>query len=174
MASEGKKVYIGGLTDTCTKEDLQAHFGRYGKVATVWIARNPPGFAFVTYEEAADATEAVRVSDGEEFQGRTIRVEVSKSEGRRGGRRDRRSNSARRDERRDDYRRDDEYRRDDYRRDDYRRDDYRRDDYRREDSRRDDYRRDDTRRDEYRRDEMDTRRDDRHRRSSRSRSRGRY
>ena len=149
MSTEGRKIYIGGLTDTCTKEDLSAHFGRYGKVASVWIARNPAGFAFVTFEDVADATEAVRISDGEEFQGRAIRVELSKSDGRR-GRRERRSRTPRRDDHRDDPR---ESRRDDHRRDD-------------RDSRRDD-------RDYRRADDYDSRRDDRYRRS-RSRSRGRY
>jgi RNA recognition motif-containing protein len=143
--SESRKIYIGGLSDACTKDDLSAHFGRYGKIASVWIARNPVGFAFVTYEDVADATEAVRVSDGEEFQGRTIRVELSKSDGRRGPKRGR-SRSPRRDE---------------YRRDDSRRDyDRSRDNDR--DNRRDDYRRD------YDRDY------DRKDRRSRSRSRGRY
>ena len=164
MASEGKKIYVGGLADTCTKEDLQAHFGRVGKVAGVWIARNPAGFAFITFEEALDASEAVRVSDGEEFQGRAIRVELSRSDGRRGPR-----DGPRRAERRperslsnDRGRPQDDRRFDDYRRDDR---DYRRDDrdYQRRDER--DYRRDDyPRRDYFERDY----------RRSRSRSRGRY
>lgn len=33
--------------------------------AQIWIARNPPGFAFIDYEDFRDAEDAVRKLDGE-------------------------------------------------------------------------------------------------------------
>jgi RNA recognition motif-containing protein len=102
--SEGKKLYIGGLSETTSKEDVEAFFAKYGKLENVWIARNPAGFAFVTYEEAADAQEAVRTCDGEQFQGRSLKVEVAKNNGKRRETGDRRGGRGG-DERRGDDRR---------------------------------------------------------------------
>lgn len=139
MSTEGRKLYIGNLADGATKEDVEGFFSKFGSIETTWIARNPAGFAFVTYVDTKDASEAVRGSDGEQLQGRTLRVELAKSSGPRkdrGDRRDDRRGGDRRDDRRDDSRRDD--RRGGDRRDD-RRDEPRRDD--RRENRRDDSRR---------------------------------
>ena len=41
------KVYVGNLgTTPPAKEDVEDIFGYYGKLANVWIARSPPGFAY--------------------------------------------------------------------------------------------------------------------------------
>lgn len=37
---------------------------RYGPLRSVWIARKPPGFAFIEYEDTRDAEDAVRKMDG--------------------------------------------------------------------------------------------------------------
>ena len=43
----------------------------------IWIARNPPGFAFIDYEDFRDAEDAVRKLDG--MNG--WKVEISRSRG---------------------------------------------------------------------------------------------
>lgn len=43
----GTRVYVGGLPRDATTREIQDGFSRYGHVANIWIARNPPGFAFV-------------------------------------------------------------------------------------------------------------------------------
>jgi RNA recognition motif-containing protein len=43
----GTRVYVGGLPRDATTREVQDGFSRYGHVANIWIARNPPGFAFV-------------------------------------------------------------------------------------------------------------------------------
>ncbi|KAK4303566.1 hypothetical protein Pmani_024425 [Petrolisthes manimaculis] len=43
----------------------------------VWVARNPPGFAFVEFEDVRDAEDAVRGLDGRTICGRRVRVELS-------------------------------------------------------------------------------------------------
>ena len=45
------KVFIGGLRDDANKYDLEDAFSKYGTVKNVWVARNPPGFAFVEMED---------------------------------------------------------------------------------------------------------------------------
>ena len=39
-------------------------FGRYGQIRSIWVARKPPGFAFVEFNDARDADDAVRKLDG--------------------------------------------------------------------------------------------------------------
>ncbi|XP_010281261.1 PREDICTED: serine/arginine-rich splicing factor 7-like, partial [Phaethon lepturus] len=41
------KVYVGNLGTGAGKGELERAFSYYGPLRTVWIARNPPGFAFV-------------------------------------------------------------------------------------------------------------------------------
>lgn len=58
------KVYVGNLGNNGNKTELERAFGYYGPLRSVWVARNPPGFAFVEFEDARDATDAVRELDG--------------------------------------------------------------------------------------------------------------
>lgn len=50
---------------------------KYGEVVDVWIARNPPGFAFVEYVKSQDAEKAVRALDGVTVCGSRVRVEFA-------------------------------------------------------------------------------------------------
>uniref|UniRef100_A0A2K6GAB2 Serine and arginine rich splicing factor 7 n=1 Tax=Propithecus coquereli TaxID=379532 RepID=A0A2K6GAB2_PROCO len=59
------KVYVGNLGTGA------------GPLRTVWIARNPPGFAFVEFEDPRDAEDAVRGLDGRGICGSRVRVELS-------------------------------------------------------------------------------------------------
>ena len=45
------KIFIGGLRDDANRHDLEDAFNRYGPVKDVWVARKPPGFAFVEMED---------------------------------------------------------------------------------------------------------------------------
>lgn len=58
------KVYVGDLPKDATERELEEAFSYYGKLRNVWVARNPPGFAFVEFEDARDADDAVRELDG--------------------------------------------------------------------------------------------------------------
>ena len=42
----------------------------------MWVARNPPGFAFVWYSDEKDAIDAVKDTDGKSIGGREWRVEI--------------------------------------------------------------------------------------------------
>ncbi|XP_034044376.1 serine/arginine-rich splicing factor 7-like isoform X2 [Thalassophryne amazonica] len=71
------KVYVGNLGTGAGKAELERAFGYYGHLSTVWIARNPPGFAFVEFEDPRDADDAVRGLDGKVICGCRVRVELS-------------------------------------------------------------------------------------------------
>ena len=76
------KIYIGGLVKSIRKPDVEKAFGRFGKLKEVWLAHNPPGFAFVHYVFPEDAEDAIRAMDGKRLSGAKIRVESAKSLGR--------------------------------------------------------------------------------------------
>ncbi|KAJ3590078.1 hypothetical protein NHX12_008033 [Muraenolepis orangiensis] len=71
------KVYVGDLGNGAAKGELERAFSYYGPLRTVWVARNPPGFAFVEYEDPRDAEDAVKGMDGKVLCGSRIRVELS-------------------------------------------------------------------------------------------------
>lgn len=64
MPSLDCKVYVGDLGSSANKHDLEDAFSQYGRLTSVWVARNPPGFAFVEFEDNRDAEDAVRALDG--------------------------------------------------------------------------------------------------------------
>lgn len=35
---------------------MREHFGKFGRIANVWIARNPPGFSYVVSSASAPST----------------------------------------------------------------------------------------------------------------------
>uniref|UniRef100_A0A4W5NFR5 Serine and arginine rich splicing factor 7a n=1 Tax=Hucho hucho TaxID=62062 RepID=A0A4W5NFR5_9TELE len=71
------KVYVGDLGSGAAKGELERAFSYYGPLRSVWVARNPPGFAFVEYEDARDSEDAVKGMDGKVLCGSRIRVELS-------------------------------------------------------------------------------------------------
>jgi len=79
------KVYVGDLGSSASKQDLEDAFSPYGRLSNVWVARNPPGFAFVEFEDNRDAEDAVRALDGRNICGRRVRVELSTGRSRGGG-----------------------------------------------------------------------------------------
>lgn len=58
------KVYVGNLGSSASKHEIETAFCKYGPLRNVWVARNPPGFAFVEFEDPRDAEDAVRGLDG--------------------------------------------------------------------------------------------------------------
>uniref|UniRef100_T1JJJ1 RRM domain-containing protein n=1 Tax=Strigamia maritima TaxID=126957 RepID=T1JJJ1_STRMM len=84
-SSTGSRVYVGGLVDSVRKEDLEKEFSKFGKLNHVWVAWNPPGFAFIEFDDERDAQEAVRAMNGQDMCGSRLRVELSRGRGRGGG-----------------------------------------------------------------------------------------
>ncbi|XP_050308078.1 RNA-binding protein Rsf1-like [Anthonomus grandis grandis] len=80
------RVYVGGLEDGIKKEDLEEEFQKFGKLTSVWIALNPPGFAFVEFDNNADAEAACDSLNGIDLLGSKLRVEIAKGRSRGGGR----------------------------------------------------------------------------------------
>uniref|UniRef100_T1E2G4 Putative repressor splicing factor 1 n=1 Tax=Psorophora albipes TaxID=869069 RepID=T1E2G4_9DIPT len=75
---KGTRVYVGNLTDKVKKEDLEGEFTKYGKLNSVWVAFNPPGFAFIEFENKEEAESACDNLNGQDILGSKLRVEISK------------------------------------------------------------------------------------------------
>ncbi|XP_069992736.1 uncharacterized protein [Penaeus vannamei] len=74
------KVYIGNLGENATRSDIREAFSKYGRLKNLWIAKKPPGFAFVEYERPRDARLAVREAHGRVVSGGRIKVQMSTSD----------------------------------------------------------------------------------------------
>merc|ERR1711962_657641 len=85
---EMSRLFIGGLGDNVDRRDLEREFGTWGHVEDCFVARNPPGFAFVVYEKSRDAEKAIKEMDGAMVCGSKVRVEHARPRGAggRGGR----------------------------------------------------------------------------------------
>lgn len=79
------RIFVGGLGDNMAKEELEREFGKYGHLNQVWVAQNPPGFAFLEFDDDRDADEAIRNMNGVVLNGSRLRVEYSRERGSRGG-----------------------------------------------------------------------------------------
>ena len=80
------RVYVGNLGHNGEKREIEMEFEKFGKLHDVWVARNPPGFAFVEFLDHRDAEDAVRELDGKRICGCRAKVELSHGKGRAGGR----------------------------------------------------------------------------------------
>lgn len=57
------RIHVADLTESVTQHDVEKTFGRFGEIAEVWMAKNPPCFAFVVYKDKEDAADAIREMD---------------------------------------------------------------------------------------------------------------
>ncbi|KAL1504870.1 hypothetical protein AB1Y20_008640 [Prymnesium parvum] len=75
------RVYVGNLDARTNKDELADECSRYGKLSDVWIARNPPGFAFVTFEDDRDAEDCVRGMNDTKIGGQRVKCEMARNRG---------------------------------------------------------------------------------------------
>ena len=83
-----KKLYVGNLAWGVTDDDLQSLFSQYGGVASAVVITDREtgrsrGFGFVELEDGADR--AIEELNGQELQGRPLRVNEAQSKNRGGG-----------------------------------------------------------------------------------------
>jgi len=63
---QGKKLYVGNLDYSVTKDDLSELFAEFGEVVEVTII-DGKGFGFVEMTEPADAEKAIADLDGKDL-----------------------------------------------------------------------------------------------------------
>ncbi|KAK2354397.1 RS-containing zinc finger protein [Trifolium repens] len=60
------RVYIGNLDSRISERDLEDDFHVFGVIRSVWVARRPPGYAFIDFDDRRDALDAIRELDDDE------------------------------------------------------------------------------------------------------------
>lgn len=84
MNKSDSRIYIGNLPQDVRTKDIEDLFYKYGKIKYIDLKnRKGPPFAFVEFEDALDAEDAIEARDGYNFEGHKLRVEFQK--GSRGG-----------------------------------------------------------------------------------------
>src|SRR4026207_1283789 len=77
------RLFVGNLSYQTMENDLQDYFAQAGVVNSVNLMLDKftgksRGFAFVEYSVPADATKAVEMFHGKEFQGRALTVNIAR------------------------------------------------------------------------------------------------
>ena len=79
---QGSKLYVGNLSYSATKAQLEELFSSHGEVREVTIIEGR-GFGFVEMSTSSEAESAREALDGADFQGRALRVQEARPQ--RGG-----------------------------------------------------------------------------------------
>ena len=79
QSSTTRRIYVGNLSYNMDANSIASLFAQHGQVADVHIvldqvSRRPRGFAFVTMGSPAEAQAAITELDGQNVDGRTLRV----------------------------------------------------------------------------------------------------
>jgi RNA recognition motif-containing protein len=82
-----KKIYVGNLPFSATEDDVRELFAQHGTVHSVSLVNDretgrPRGFGFVEMDDISAAIEAL---NGQDFGGRTLRVDEARPREPRGG-----------------------------------------------------------------------------------------
>ncbi|XP_022727525.1 serine/arginine-rich-splicing factor SR34-like isoform X2 [Durio zibethinus] len=80
MSSRSSRtLYVGNLPGDVREREVEDLFYKYGPIAHIdlKIPPRPPGYAFVEFEEARDAEDAIHGRDGYDFGGHRLRVELA-------------------------------------------------------------------------------------------------
>ena len=87
-----KTLYVGNLSFTTEEDSIRELFSAHGEVSSVRLMKDrmtgkSRGFAFVEMDDDA-ANTAMEAIDGQDFEGRPLRVNEARERGDRGPRRD--------------------------------------------------------------------------------------
>ncbi|EFH51175.1 hypothetical protein ARALYDRAFT_327556 [Arabidopsis lyrata subsp. lyrata] len=80
MSSRSSRtIYVGNLPGDIREREVEDLFSKYGPVVQIdlKIPPRPPGYAFVEFEDARDADDAIYGRDGYDFDGHRLRVELA-------------------------------------------------------------------------------------------------
>lgn len=84
------KLYVGNLSFNTSAEDLEAKFGEFGTVQSANLIEDREtgrsrGFGFVEMSTAEEANAAIASLDGQDMDGRSLKVNEAKPRDDRGG-----------------------------------------------------------------------------------------
>jgi RNA recognition motif-containing protein len=74
---QGSRLYVGNLSYNVTSDQLQQLFAGYGQVKSADVIEGK-GFGFVEMSTPGEAQQAKDALDGQEFNGRNLKVDEAK------------------------------------------------------------------------------------------------
>ncbi|XP_076910124.1 serine/arginine-rich splicing factor SR30-like [Bidens hawaiensis] len=79
MGLSTRTLFVGNLPGYIRQREVEDLFCKFGPIVELdlKIPPRPPAFAFVEFEDACDAQDAIRGRDGYKFDGRRIRVKLA-------------------------------------------------------------------------------------------------
>ena len=85
-----KRLFVGGISWNTDHDSLREAFAPFGSVSDARViydreTRRSRGFGFVTFDNDADAANAAQQMDGQQLDGRVIRVNEAMERGSGGG-----------------------------------------------------------------------------------------
>ena len=83
-------MYVGNLSFQTTKDEIETLFSEHGTVTDVHVPMDresgrPRGFAFVTMDSTEAMNSAIKALDGQELDGRNLKVNEARPREERGG-----------------------------------------------------------------------------------------
>jgi arginine/serine-rich splicing factor 7 len=84
----GYRLHVSPLNPRTSRRDIENLFAKFGTINEVWMATNPPCFAFVNFKHRDDAEEAMQAMDGKSIDNTRVGVSFARKRtigGRRGG-----------------------------------------------------------------------------------------
>jgi RNA recognition motif-containing protein len=84
-----KKVYVGNLPYNVSEQDLEGLFSEFGIIVSSTVIKDfetgrSKGFGFIEFDNQAAAQAALKL-DGQEFQGRRMKVNIARDKREGGG-----------------------------------------------------------------------------------------
>lgn len=81
-AAEGTKIFVGNLSWGTDTQLLGDHFSQFGEVVDSIVLKDREtgrsrGFGFVTFNSTEEANAAVSSMDGQDLDGRQVRVNIA-------------------------------------------------------------------------------------------------
>jgi RNA recognition motif-containing protein len=78
------RLFVGNLPYDATEDEIRAHFATAGNLASVFLpvdreTGRKRGFAFVEFQDAAAAQEAIRLFNNQPFKGRALAVNEARA-----------------------------------------------------------------------------------------------
>jgi cold-inducible RNA-binding protein len=78
------RLFVGNLPYDATEEDIRTHFSTAGNVVNVFVPLDREtgrkrGFAFVEFNDSAEAQEAIRLFNSQPFKGRPLAVNEARA-----------------------------------------------------------------------------------------------
>ncbi|GBG73052.1 hypothetical protein CBR_g12769 [Chara braunii] len=79
MSRSSRTIYVGNLPGDIKEREIEDLFYKYGRIIDIdlKLPPRPPGYAFIEFEDARDAEDAIRGRDGYNFDGNRLRVELA-------------------------------------------------------------------------------------------------